>query len=151
MGKYRFNGGWYTSERIVGPNDERRHKSRCKHAIGYCKNYYCTLYGEKCYSSIHCDHYEDRKNVTYVKTDMSKVMDKNKIRIDIPPYYPMRTKMRMPGTMVKHRTLGFGTVRGSNGDVIEVDFFKNGEKRRTRLSLDLCLRNNAISLYEYGK
>lgn len=149
MGRYRFSGRWYTSERMVGPNDGRRHKSRCKYVAYYNKHYYCSLYGERCYGSEHCNGYTERGTLTYTKVDIYEKM--NNLRIGVPSYYPMSKKIRTPGTMVKHKIFGFGTVKDYRDDILVVDFFKNGEKRQVRLCLDFCLKNNIISVYEYGR
>ena len=62
---------------------------------------------------------------------------------------PMVFKILQPGTMVKHKIFGFRTVVGYGIEEVEVDFFKNGEKRRIKLSNFFCQMNGLLTVYDY--
>ena len=141
--RYNFKGYWYTSERVVTPNDARRHRSRCKYSMRVCKKYYCRIIGDECRGAAFCRDYEISE---------PKVLVLNR---DKPPkgvYYGSEfvpKALRQAGTAVKHKIFGFGTVVSSDLYFVEVDFYTNGEKRRRKLAIDYCLKKNILTIYDY--
>lgn len=139
MGLNQLTGTpWHVDKFTRAEGDKRRHRTRCTHYSDRgCS--YCTLYGERCHGTAHCDFYEE-------KEQRSEVSDEIETRREPQPTTKLNTKCEASkefpiGCNVRHVKFGKGKVINVLGDILTINFYDHGRKN---LKASVCLAGNLL-------
>lgn len=126
--------------------DSRRHRSRC---VFHKKDaeFACTKYVGVCIGAAHCKYYKEKK-----KTSESQSKSKSKELPNTSTKSKEKQKLAVErnstinfnvGCWVEHKDYGYGKILDCSGDIITIDFGKNGIRN---MSAQYCTEKMIIRL-----